>query len=68
MSWVATKCTLCGGQLEVNTDKEHTVCPYCNMAFVNEKAINNYSITIKADVANVIGVADDGKALLTRID
>lgn len=45
MPFVQAKCTNCGGILEVDNSKEAAICPYCNTAYIVEKAIHNYNIT-----------------------
>ena len=61
MALVAAKCTNCGANLQVDSDKDAAVCPYCGTPFIVEKAINNYHITnnIKADVVNVYGTTSN---------
>lgn len=39
------KCTNCGATLDVDSEKEAAICPYCNSAYIVEKAINNYHIS-----------------------
>lgn len=60
MPFVQAKCTNCGANLEVDRDKDAVICPYCNSAYIVEKAINNYNTTnnIHADVVNVYGSAN----------
>lgn len=60
MPFVQAKCTNCGANLEVDRDKDAAICPYCNSAYIVEKAINNYNTTnnIRADVVNVYGSAN----------
>ena len=43
MPLVQAKCTNCGATLEVDNAKEAAICPYCNSAYIVEKAINNYT-------------------------
>lgn len=38
-------CTQCGSTLSVDKEKDAMVCPYCNTAFVVEKAIQNFNNT-----------------------
>lgn len=42
MPLVPAKCTECGASLEVNSEKECTICSFCGTPFITEKAINNY--------------------------
>ena len=37
-------CTQCGGQVEVDAQREKAFCTYCGMQFIVEKAINTYNI------------------------
>ena len=57
MPIVQAKCTNCGASLQVDNSKEAAVCPYCDTAYIVEKAINNYHITnqIQANVVNIYG-------------
>ena len=57
MPLVQAKCTNCGANLEINNTLDAAVCPYCDAAFIVEKAINNYNTTnhINAGVVNVYG-------------
>ncbi len=57
-------CTNCGAALEVDSSKEAAVCPYCNTAYIVEKAINNYNVTANNIVfsgENVSVKIDDGE-------
>lgn len=45
MPLVKAQCTNCGGTLDVDSSKEAAVCPYCNTAYIVEKAINQYRIS-----------------------
>lgn len=60
MPFVQAKCTNYGANLEVDRDKDAAICPYCNSAYIVEKAINNYNTinNIHADVVNVYGSAN----------
>lgn len=55
MPLVNAKCTNCGADLNVDSNKEAAVCDFCGSAFIVEKAINNYNITnnINANVVNI---------------
>lgn len=57
MPLISAKCTNCGANLEVDNTKDAAVCPYCNTAYVVEKAVNYYNTTnnINANVVNVYG-------------
>lgn len=53
MSLMLAKCTQCGGNLQIDNEKEAAVCPYCGSAFIVEKAIQLYKFN--ADVVKVYG-------------
>ncbi len=57
MPIIPAKCTNCGASLEVDNTKDAAICPYCNSAFIVEKAINNYNTTnhISAETVNIYG-------------
>ena len=65
MPLVNAKCTNCGGSLQVNSEEDAMVCPYCGSAFVVEKAIHNYNInvvhqnTIQANTVNIYTKEND---------
>jgi len=42
MSLTKAQCTNCGGALEVDSNQEAAVCPFCNTPYIVEKAINLY--------------------------
>jgi|GEM_PF-4948159 len=46
MALVAAKCPNCGGNLEVDASKEAGICPFCNTAYITQKAIVNYNTSI----------------------
>ena len=48
MPLVKAQCTNCGATLEVDNAKDAAICPYCNTAYIVEKAINNYTTNIQA--------------------
>ncbi len=54
MGLVDAKCTNCGAVLQVDADKEAAICPYCNSAYIVEKAINNFNITNNVNVQNAV--------------
>ena len=53
MPIVPAICTQCGAQLDVDDSKEAAVCPYCNTAFIVEKAINNYHNTYVTNIGSI---------------
>ena len=56
MGLVVAKCTNCGANLEVDPKLDAAICPFCNSAYIVEKAINNYNIgNINANVVNIYG-------------
>ena len=57
MPLVQAKCTNCGANLEIDNTLDAAVCPYCNVPFVVEKAINNYNTAnhISAGPVNAYG-------------
>ncbi|MBR0104087.1 MAG: hypothetical protein IJM06_00630, partial [Firmicutes bacterium] len=57
MPLVPAKCTNCGAPLLVDDALDAAICPYCNTAYIVEKAVNNYNITnnITAGVVNIYG-------------
>ena len=48
------KCTSCGANIEVDENKEAGVCPFCNTAFITEKAIKNYSTNTTNNAGTII--------------
>lgn len=64
MPLVSARCTSCGASLEVDSVKDAAICPYCNTAYIVEKAIQSYSITnhnnIHANIVNVYGGDSSG--------
>ena len=54
MPLVNAKCTNCGGVLQVDDSKEAAICPFCESAYIVEKAINNYNITNNLNVSNSV--------------
>lgn len=61
--FVPAKCTNCGGTLDVDPTQQAAVCPYCNSAFIVEKAIQNYNINgninVNGATINVQGFNSD---------
>lgn len=57
MPLVQVKCTNCGANLEIDNTLDAALCPYCNVPFVVEKAINNYNTAnhINAGAVNAYG-------------
>lgn len=62
MPIVEAKCTNCGANLKVDSNKDVAICDFCGSSYIVEKAIQNYSITnnnqIHADVVNIYGNSD----------
>lgn len=46
MGLVPAKCTQCGANIEVDETREAGICQYCGTAFITEKAICNYNVTV----------------------
>lgn len=63
MPLVPAICTQCGSKLEIDSDTEYALCPYCHTPFVTEKAINNYNTTNVTNIGNVhadvLNISDD---------
>lgn len=61
MPFVQAKCTNCGANLSVDDSKDAAICPYCQTAYIVEKAINHFNVTnhIHGEVVNVIGGANE---------
>ena len=43
MAQVNAKCTNCNQEILIDDQKDADICPYCNTAFVSEKAIKLYN-------------------------
>ena len=52
MMLTAAMCTQCGASIEVDKRKEAAVCSHCGSAFIVQKAINNYTSQIHAQVVH----------------
>ncbi len=52
MGFVAAKCTQCGANIQIDDTKEAGICEFCGTAFITEKAINNYNISMDNVVIN----------------
>lgn len=67
MPFVPAKCTQCGANIEVDSSKDAGICKYCGTAFITEKAINNYNITVtnNYDGANINIIGGNIDNLLT---
>ncbi len=52
MGLIAAKCTQCGANIQIDDTKEAGICEFCGTAFINEKAINNYNISMDNVVIN----------------
>jgi DNA-directed RNA polymerase subunit RPC12/RpoP len=44
MAQVNAKCTNCNQEIIIDDQKDADICPYCNKAFVSEKAIKLYKL------------------------
>lgn len=62
MPLIPAKCTACGADLSVDATKEAAVCPYCNTAYITEKAIQYYNTTNVTNIntlhADVVQITD----------
>lgn len=62
---VPAKCTNCASPLEVDSEQQAAICPYCGSAYIIDEAINNYNLTLSGNltvngaVINVNGVSTD---------
>lgn len=65
MPLVNAKCTNCGGNLKIDSNKDTAICEFCGTVFVVEKAINNFYSTnhntIRADVVNIYETKESHK-------
>lgn len=52
MKLVPAKCPICGGTIQVDSEKEAAVCEFCKQPFIVEKAINNLNQNIKYQSVN----------------
>lgn len=66
MPFTPAKCTNCGADLEVDASKEAAICPYCQTAYIVEKAINNYNQT-NTVYANKVDISAKGDAEKERL-
>ena len=48
--FVPAKCTSCGAALQVDSNQEAAVCPYCSTPYIVKKAIQNYHISAQGNV------------------
>ena len=66
MPLVNAKCTNCGGNLKIDSNKDTAICEFCGTVFVVEKAINNFYSTnhntIRADVVNIYETKESSSA------
>ena len=47
--FVPAKCTNCGASLNVDSSQTAAICPYCNSAYIVEKAIQEYRIYVSGN-------------------
>lgn len=68
MPLVNAKCTNCGAPLQVDNKQEAAVCQYCGSAFIVEKAIQNFNISVTNNITaqNVI-IAGKGEMEKERL-
>ena len=48
------KCITCGANIEVDESRDAGICPYCNTAYVTEKAIANYANNVTNNATTII--------------
>lgn len=65
MPLIPAVCTQCGAVIKVDSAKEADVCEHCGMAFITEKAVNNYTQTINVDSA-ILNIAPNIDNLILR--
>ena len=59
---VQAKCTNCGAALTVNPSEDAAICPFCNSAFIVDKAIQNFtSYNISANNVEIHNVKQDNE-------
>ena len=62
MPFVKAQCMNCGGALEVDSNKEAAICPFCSTQYVVEKAIQNSNIANNGKIyianATVVGESE----------
>lgn len=52
MPLVKAQCTNCNGTLEVDSTKDAAICPYCNQAYIIEKAIQHFQVNNHFNISN----------------
>jgi len=53
MSIERAKCTNCGGNLQVDSEKKTAICPFCRAEYIVQDAINNYRIVNEYKIQHV---------------
>ena len=67
--FVPAICTNCGASLNVDSSQTAAVCPYCNSAYVVEKAIQEYRINLSGNViANGATININGKNIANLLE
>ena len=62
-------CTNCGASLNVDSSQTAAACPYCNSAYVVEKAIQEYRINVSGNViANGATININGKNISNLLE
>ncbi len=64
MPIVQAKCIACNGNLEVDSQKEAAVCPFCGTPYIVEKAINHFhaaSTKIESFHADVVNISAESQ-------
>ncbi len=58
MPLVNAKCTNCGANLTVDESKDAAICEFCGSAYIVEKAVQNYNVTIHAHTVNIYNIGN----------
>ena len=64
MGLIPARCTQCGAEIKVDSNKESGVCEHCGTPFITEKVINNTYVTNNFHGATVNIVNGDAKNYL----
>ena len=66
MPIVPAKCTQCGANIDIDSDRDAGICQYCGTAFITEKAINHFNNTYNIQNATIHVSGVDIENLLIR--
>ena len=53
IKFVKAQCTNCNAPLEVDVAQSAAICPYCNMPYIVEQAVNNYNVSVNTGNMNI---------------